>query len=279
MKYPEIPRYYAGAYDIRTSYYMAGQRNGGTPIVMLHGMSTSADSFREIMHELADSYWVIAPDIPGFGYSDNTSPYTIPHLVEWLADWQWSLDLPPTVLLGHSFGGILAASYALAYPEEVHRLLLLAPAILSGGNYPDLLKKVGIGLGLVDMGSAVSQSRLMVKRQIKVPFYDAEQFDESLWERRLKDYELARASADVLKATAFYNIRTSLANISHPTCLIWGENDPVVPPSDAEVLAGMIPHTTVHKLPECGHLPMVEQRERFLMITRSFLPGQEGAHY
>jgi pimeloyl-ACP methyl ester carboxylesterase len=152
-------------------------------------------------------------------------------------------------------------------------LLLLAPAILSGGNYPDLLKKVGIGLGLVDMGSAVSQSRLMVKRQIKVPFYDAEQFDESLWERRLKDYELARASADVLKATAFYNIRTSLANISHPTCLIWGENDPVVPPSDAEVLAGMIPHTSVHKLPECGHLPMVEQRELFLTITRSFLPG------
>jgi pimeloyl-ACP methyl ester carboxylesterase len=113
----------------------------------------------------------------------------------------------------------------------------------------------------------------MVKRQIKVPFYDAEQFDESLWERRLKDYELARASADVLKATAFYNIRTSLANISHPTCLIWGENDPVVPPSDAEVLAGMMPHTSVHKLPECGHLPMVEQRELFLTITRSFLPG------
>jgi pimeloyl-ACP methyl ester carboxylesterase len=35
----------------------------------------------------------------------------------------------------------------------------------------------------------------------------------------------------------------------------------------------MIPHTSVHKLPECGHLPMVEQRELFLTITRSFLPG------
>ena len=271
MMYPEIPRYYTGAYEIRTSYYMAGQRHGGTPIVMLHGMSTSADSFREIMHELADTYWVIAPDIPGFGYSDNTSPYTIPHLVEWLADLHWTLDLPPMVLLGHSFGGILATSFALAYAEQVQRLLLLAPAILSGGNYPELLKKVGIGLGFVDMGSAVSQSKLMVKRQIKVPFYDAEQFDESLWERRLKDYELARASAKVLKATAFYNIRGSLDKVTHPTCLVWGENDPVVPPDDAEVLAEMMPHTTVHKLPECGHLPMVECQEQFLMVARGFL--------
>jgi pimeloyl-ACP methyl ester carboxylesterase len=260
-----------GAYDVRTSYYMAGQRNGGTPIVMLHGMSTSADSFREIMHELADSYWVIAPDIPGFGYSDNTSPYTIPHLVEWLADLHWSLDLPPMTVLGHSFGGILATSFALAYGEQVERLLLLAPAILSGGNYPELLKKVGIGLGLVDVGSAVSQSKLLVKRQIKAPFYDAEQFDEGLWERRLRDYELARASAAVLKATAFYNIRASLDKVTHPTCLVWGENDPVVPPGDAEVLAEVMPDTKVYKLPECGHLPMVEQQEQFLAVARRFL--------
>ena len=271
MKYPEIPRYYAWAYDIRTSYYMAGQRHGGTPVVMLHGMSTSADSFREIMHELGERHWVIAPDIPGFGYSDSTSPYTIPHLVEWLADLQWSLELPPMAILGHSFGGILATSFALAYPEEVGKLLLLAPAILTGGSYPELLKKVGIGLGLVDVGSAVSQSKLMVKRQIKVPFYDAEKFDDHLWDRRLKDYELARASAAVLKATAFYDIRASLDKIGHPTCLVWGENDSVVPNSDAEALAEVMPDTVIHKLPECGHLPMLEQQDRFLEIAQDFL--------
>ena len=271
MKYPEIPRYFAGAYDIRTGYYMAGQRHGGTPVLMLHGMSTSADSFREIMHELAETHWVIAPDIPGFGYSDNTAPYTIPHLVEWLVDLQWTLGLPPMAMLGHSFGGVLATSFALSYPEEVDRLLLLAPAILTGGNYPELLKKVGIGLGLVDMGSAVSQSKFVVKKQIKVPFYDAERFDESLWERRLKDYELARASASVLKATAFYDVRDSLNKISQPTCLVWGQNDDVVPPSDADVLAEVMPNTVIHKLPECGHLPMVEQQEQFVTIARAFL--------
>lgn len=271
MSYPEIPRFYVGAYDIRTSYYMAGQRHGGTPVVMLHGMSTSGDSFREVMHELSATHWVIAPDIPGFGYSDQASPYTIPHLVEWLADLQWSLSLPPMALLGHSFGGILATSFALAYAEEVERLLLLAPAILTGGNFPELLKKVGIGLGLVDVGSAVSQSKLMVKRQIKVPFYDAERFDESFWERRLRDYELARASANVLKATAFYDIRASLAKVSQPACLVWGENDTVVPASDADLLVNVMPRAVVHKLPECGHLPMVEQQEKFLAIAKQFL--------
>ena len=186
-------------------------------------------------------------------------------------DLQWTLGLPPMALLGHSFGGVLATSFALSYPEEVDRLLLLAPAILTGGNYPELLKKVGIGLGLVDMGSAVSQSKFIVKKQIKVPFYDAERFDESLWERRLKDYELARASASVLKATAFYDVRDSLNRISQPTCLVWGQNDDVVPPSDADVLAEVMPDTVIHKLPECGHLPMVEQQEQFVTIARAFL--------
>ncbi len=273
MKYPEVPRYFAGAYDIRTGYYMLGQSNGGTPLVMLHGMSTSADSFREIMHELADQFWVIAPDIPGFGYSDNTTPYTIPHLVEWLADLQWALDLPKMSFLGHSFGGILATSFAITYPEETEKLLLLAPAILSGGNYPEVLKKVGIGLGLVDAGSAFSQSKMVVKRQIKVPFYDASQFDDSLWVRRLADYDLARASANVLKASAFYDVRDSLDKIANPTCLIWGEDDQVVPPTDGDVLAEILPNAVVHKLPQCGHLPMIERQDLFLPIAREFLQG------
>ena len=88
--YPELPRTFVDALGIRTAYSAAGAA-GGRPVVLLHGMSTSADSFRETMHELAGTFWLLAPDIPGFGYSDNTDPYTVPHLSVWqrrLADYQ-----------------------------------------------------------------------------------------------------------------------------------------------------------------------------------------------
>jgi len=268
--YPELPRYFVDALGIRTAYYTAGAP-GGRPVLLLHGMSTSADSFRETMHELAGRFWLLAPDIPGFGYSDNTDPYTVPHLVEWLAAFRQALDLPPLALVGHSFGGILAAAFALSYPEDVTHLLLVAPAILSHQNYPALLKKVGASLRLLELGSAVSQSRPLVKRQVRVPFHDPDRQHESVWQRRLADYQQARASALVLKSTAFYDLRPQLARLQPPTCLVWGENDPVVPASDAGVLAAMIPNTAIIILPQCGHAPMLEHQGKFQEIARSFL--------
>lgn len=269
--YPALPRSFVNVLGIRTAYYEMGQGNG-RPIIMLHGMSTSADSFREAMHELAGDLWLIAPDIPGFGHSANSQPYTMPHLIEWLAAFWTALDLPAVAMIGHSFGGTLAGSFAAAYPDDVTRLLLVAPALLRAESYPDWLKKIGFGLRLVELGSKVSQSPLWLRRQIRVPFYDASQQDESVWARRRQDYALSRASAGVLRATAFYRTRPFLHKIQQPTCLLWGEDDPVLPVSDCDTLAQLLPNVQeVHKLPQCGHVLPLEYQATFQKIARRFL--------
>ncbi len=268
--FPALPRFEVEALDIKTAYYAAGVANG-RPLVLLHGMSTSADSFRELMHELAADHWLLAPDIPGFGYSSNTTPYHVPHLVEWLAAFQEALDLPEMVMVGHSFGGLLATQFALTYPEAVSQMVLVAPALLRAESYPELVKRVGFSLGLVNLGSAISQSKVWVKRQIKAPFFDPDKQDESVWQRRLQDYDLSRASANVLKATAFHSVRPSLSQIADPVCLIWGEDDPVVPVADADELAQLLLDVRVHKLAECGHIPILEQRQAVAAIVREFV--------
>ncbi|GAB4274275.1 MAG: alpha/beta hydrolase [Candidatus Promineifilaceae bacterium] len=269
-EFPPVPRKLVSALGVDTSYYEAGQPDG-RPVIMLHGMSTSADSFREAMHLLGKTNWVIAPDIPGFGYSGDIAPYTIAHLVEWLAGFVAALALPSVALVGHSFGGVLAAAFAASYPEDVTRLLLVAPALFSAESYPSLVKKVGISMGLVDLGSAVSQSRIWVKRQIKTPFFNSDVLPDSLWERRLHDYELARASADVLKTTAFFELRPYLAKLSHPIALVWGENDNVVPIRDGEALEQLLPRAKLHRFPQCGHAPMLEHPYQFHAIAFQFL--------
>ena len=269
--YSEMPRFFVDVLGVRTAYYEMGKRNG-RPIILLHGMSTSADSFREAMHELASDLWLIAPDIPGFGYSDHTEPYTMPHLVEWLAAFLAELNLPPVALVGHSFGGTLAGGFAKGYPDDVTRLLLVAPALLRAESYPEWLKKIGFGLRLVELGSMASQSKVWLKRQIRAPFYDGENQDESVWERRLQDYALSRASSDVLRATAFYRTRPFLPQINQPTCLLGGEDDPVVPVAEADALAELMPNVQeVHKLAECGHVLPLEHQEKFQGIVRRFL--------
>jgi len=267
---------YVDAMGIRTGYYEAGEPNN-RPVLLLHGMSTSADSFRETMAELSGSHWLIAPDIPGFGHSQTAQPYSISFLVEWLASFKLALRLPSIALVGHSFGGILASAFAAWYPEDATQLLLLAPALFSSSGYPTLLKKIGSSLGLLSLGSRISQSKVMVKRQIRVPFYDPETQDDSVWERRLADYEMARQSADVLKAAAFFDARPHLPSISQPTCIVWGLNDPVVPHSHAERIGSLLPNSEIHKLDECGHLPMLERPAEFLEVARRFLLDSESS--
>jgi pimeloyl-ACP methyl ester carboxylesterase len=266
--YPEVPRREVEALGIRTNYYYAGEEDKPA-VVLLHGMSTSADSFRELMHQLAPDYRVVAPDIPGFGYSDNTDPYTIEHLIEWLADLIENLGLPRAHILGHSFGGVLAMGQALAYPELTDRLVLVAPAVLVAGQYPTWLKKMGKNLRLMEAG--VVMSRVMLERQIRVPFFDADTMDETVWERRRTDYSLSRASAAAMNAVAFYDVRPHLTEIKQPTVIIWGEDDPVVPHDHAEKIDQHIPNSKIYKVATCGHIPMLERELEVAGIIREFL--------
>lgn len=272
--YPELPRQEVDALGIRTSYYSAGQPDNPL-VVLLHGMTSSGDVYREVMHELADEYWLIAPDIPGFGHTAETEPFILPHLVEWLASFREALRLPEMMLVGHSFGGALATNYTFQYGQDVVRLLLVAPAILAADLYPDFVKRLGISLGLADLSGALSQSPQLQRSQSGRAFYNPESIHESIWQRRLQYAKQSRASGDVLKALAFQDMKPHLHQIHQPVCIVWGENDPVLPSSQAAAIAEELPDSRVIVWNECGHQPFLEKQESFLAVARACFQGVE----
>lgn len=273
---PEITRSTTTVSGITTHIYEVGQANHET-LLLLHGMSASADTFRDLMWELSRSYRVIAPDIPGFGFSGDTRPYTFPRLTLWLRDLMDQSEAGPAHFGGHSFGGALAVNYALAQPDDVHSLLLMAPSILRPGKYPHWLRKFAqnkLSEWILELG--VSASQVMIQRQMRAAFYDPSRFEESLWERRHKDYKRARASAAVLRASALHDMREDLQQIRQRSCIIWGKHDPVLDPGDAAVLNELMPasRTQLHLLPECGHIPHIEQKEQVVSIFQQFLAAE-----
>ena len=270
MIYPELPRYSIDALGIETNYYVAGEGNG-RKILLLHGMTSSGDAFRELMVGLADEYHLIAPDIPGFGFSEATTPYTLNHLVEWVAAFRDALEIPQCSVIGHSFGGVVSSRFALAYPEDVTCLVLIAPALLATQNVPDYLIKAGISLGLPDLGATISQSRMVVSYQVKSGFYNPANQAKSVWERRLRDYENARASAEVIKALGRENPRIDLEQLQRPVFMLWGVDDPVVLVQNGEELLEILPCAELVKIAECGHVPVQEQTAVVLANTRAFL--------
>lgn len=275
------------AAGVKTTYYEVGDKNRPA-LVLLHGMSSSADGFRELMHELSADYRLLAPDIPGFGSSESIEPYTFERLVDWLDEFLGAVGISMAHLMGHSFGGALAVSYALAYDGRTCSMVLLAPSVLRPGKYPEWLRNLGKSpLAERIMGISVAASRLWLERLSKASFYDPARFPDTLWERRAEEYRQARASAAVLRASALHDIRAELDQIGQPTCVIWGEDDPVLDPGDAVTLSSLMPQstTTLHLLPQCGHVVHIEQLGPVAQITRRFLidaeqgcrPAGEGA--
>ena len=168
-------------------------------------------------------------------------------------------------------------SYALDQPDDVRSLILMAPSVLRPGKYPQWLRKFAqskFSEWVLELG--VSASRVMLQRQMRAAFYDPAPFDTSLWDRRRRDYENARASAAVRRASALHDIRQDLRNIRQESCIIWGRQDPVLEPADAMRLNELMPQsrTQLHLLPDCGHIPHIEKEKEVISIVTQFLVEQ-----
>ena len=112
---------------LRLSYRLAG---AGEPVVLLHGFPETSSAWRKVMPALAQSYLVIAPDLPGCGASDRPGAgydkRTVASHIRALARHH---DLGPVNLVAHDVGMMVGYAYACAYPDQVKRLVLMEAAL------------------------------------------------------------------------------------------------------------------------------------------------------
>ena len=116
---------------VRLSVVDAGPRAAERALVFVHGFGGYAMQWEQQLVEFADKNRVVAMDLRGHGLSDRpTSKYTVDELVGDLEHIVDTLALPPQfVLLGHSFGGALAAAYTVKHPDRVERLILVSTSV------------------------------------------------------------------------------------------------------------------------------------------------------
>src|SRR5262245_33422132 len=116
---------YAGGVAVRT--VRAG--HGETTLLLLHGYGESLTTWRSVFDPLAAGDRVIAIDLPGFGVSEKPDvSYSLQAMTERLSRFVDRWISGTLIVVGHSMGGELAASLALARPDRVKRLVLIAPA-------------------------------------------------------------------------------------------------------------------------------------------------------
>ncbi|MEO7651785.1 MAG: alpha/beta hydrolase [Bryobacteraceae bacterium] len=260
----------------------------GTPIVMLSGgPGVDVDYLAPVAERLPPSFSRVLLEQRGTGRSrlSTLTPanMNLQLVVEDVEALRVHLKQERLLLFGHSWGGMLAMSYAAAYPRRVDKLLLVGPGGMNweyqkyfGDNIrmrlrPEDLEAERYWLEAPRRGVDPDKALLERQRAI-VPgyFFDrakglahASQFVEGSF-HGAAFFTLA---GDLSKN---YDVREALKTFGRPVLIVQGYQDPVGEVTADETHA-LIKSSRLHYLHKCGHFPWVEQPEEFYRIVAAFL--------
>jgi pimeloyl-ACP methyl ester carboxylesterase len=266
-----------------TRYLRAGTM--GPPLVLLHGVGDNAFDWQWVMPALANTHRVYALDLPGSGGSDkpldDTDVYSPAFFTRFVAAFLDALEVDHAAVIGNSLGGLVGLRLALSEPQRVTALGLVSSGGL-GREVTYALRSLalpGYGKLAVAWGKrrpgaaqrALGRAALGFARPRGAP---REWIEEQYRLARLPGFleaQLATVRAQVGLKGQREVLVDRLAQLERPTMVVWGTRDRVLPYSQAKEAFSRLAEGYLELIPECGHLPQVEQPERFVSGLRQFL--------
>lgn len=256
---------------IRTNYHDLGS---GSPLLMIHGSGPGVSAWanwRMNLVALAARRRVIAPDCLGFGHTDRPADaaYSRARWLDHLIGLLDALALDRVDIVGNSFGGGLALALAQRHPERVGRLVLMG--------------SIGIGFAITPGLEAVwgyVPSTANMRRLLEIFAFDTRLAGEDLAEKRYRASILPGAQEAFAamfppprqrSVDAFALSDAELERIPHPTLILHGREDRVIPPGNAHRLFALLPDAELHMFGRCGHWTQIEHADAFNRIVDDFL--------
>jgi len=261
------------AFELDTNFHDSG--GDGPVVVLLHGSGPGVSAWTNwkwVIPALADRFRVIAPDLPGFGYTERKPDlhYDMKlwsrHLIAFLD----ALDLPRASLIGNSFGGSLALAAAARFPERFERMVLMGtpcdkfmmtPGLRAGWDY--------------------APSREAMRAALSHFPYDPAAITDELVEDRYQASLIAGAQEGLRKLLVEPNPEGDtplsgmpehvVAGIELPTLVLHGREDRVIPAEMGLKLGRAMPNAQFHMFGRCGHWVQAERHDDFVALTRNFL--------
>jgi 3-oxoadipate enol-lactonase len=238
----------------------------GLPVILVHGLGGSSNSFQPLLGALA-GYRCIRPDLPGSARS--RLPYetlTIEYLVNSVADAAQMLGACPAHLVGHSMGSLICQHIAAQMPDAVLSLSLFAPILEPAEAARQRLgdrARIARAEGMCVVADAVVAAGLSSATKSANPVVSAFVRESHM----RQDAEGFAQSCEALAQAQAADLRL----IRCPTLLVTGDEDAVAPPSVAQAMADKIKGGRVEILGRCGHWTPVERPADCAKLLAEFL--------
>ena len=261
---------------VRLHYQEAGDPEG-PPMILIHGFAASNLVWSKVFLEFAAAgYRVIAPDLPGYGYSGKPRhlDYTIASQAEMIVSFLKRLEIDRAVFLGSSYGAAVAATIALNHAGLVEKLILVGAV---NNNKPTrylLMRLFGSPIiGDILSPLLVGSRRLLRLRMKRV--YDRHSWvlDERRVDARHLPLRTRGAHRAIIRTVRRWDaecVSRDAHLLTQPTLLLWGDTDREVPVADGERLHEAIAGSRLIVFRECGHLPHEEYPQAFVRVVLEF---------
>jgi proline iminopeptidase len=264
----------------RLVYDEAGTDIDGT-IIVLHGGRGIGDHTGELAayRALGDRYRVIGYDQRGHGRSSLTPPFSFAQLSDDLEALRLALVGKPIVLIGGSFGGMIALTHAIRHPAGLSHLVLRGTAA-SDAHQEGAIRNVTARLGRASSGSVAMVHKIFSDQVIDdielrliwlalQPLY-FEAFDPDAALERTRTLAMHAQTHNALFREA-YDVRAGLPQIACPTLVMCGAEDWICPPDQSEEIAAAIPGAELFIVPGANHAVHHEANGTVLARLRDFL--------
>src|SRR4051812_7678272 len=268
------------------AYRSAGS---GPVIVLVHGITSTSETWERVMPALAKQFTVIAPDLLGHGGSAKPrGDYSLGAYASGVRDLLIALGHERATFVGHSLGGGVAMQLAYQFPERCERLvlidsgglgsevnLLLRMATLPGSEFvlPLLASEQVLGVGR-GVGRIFGRLGLRVGTDIA----EMARGHASLADRdaRAAFVHTLRTIVDPTGQRVSANDRLYLAE-QVPFLIIWGRRDRIIPVAHAHAVHERVPTSQLEIFEDAGHFPHVDDPQRFIEVLTEFMDTTEAA--
>ncbi|WP_160665703.1 alpha/beta fold hydrolase [Pseudarthrobacter sp. ATCC 49987] len=253
-------------------------------ILVVHGFRGDHHGLLRVADQLPDMR-LIMPDLPGFGSSAafTDAEHSVERYGRFIADFMKALDLgPDTVLLGHSFGSIVASHYVAAHPGTVSELILVNPIAAPALEGPKgLMTKLAVlyyeaaarlprrlGQGLLRSQLIV---RVMSEAMAKTRDKQLRRFVHAQHSSYFSAFADRESLLEAFKASVGSNVAEVARSLTLPVLLIAGEKDEIATLPDQHTLLALLPDARLDVIPGVGHLIHYETPEPAAGFIRRFL--------